>query len=152
MRSPERIARAQPRLQFVARRGVSLRYVKAAPFVYWRFGVLVTARRAREGSSSESERGAGGAPGAHQWWKHSDRRGRGSGGGSEAENARGNQRLCERVRGGTPRVAAARPSRRAELARPGGRVPRVAAARRSRRAQPARSGGRVLSVAAAQGT
>ena len=27
------------------------------------------------------------------------------------ENARGNQRLCERVRGGTPRVAAARATR-----------------------------------------
>ena len=47
------------------------------------------------------------ARGAHRWFMHTDRRGRGSGGCCGAENARGSAE-AKRVRGGTPSVAAAR--------------------------------------------
>src|SRR5882724_3320217 len=81
--------------------------------------VLVTARRARAGSSSESERGAGGAPqraGAQRQSPRGSpvvmaRRTPRPGRKLRSSEARGNQRLGERVRGGTPRVAAARPPR-----------------------------------------
>jgi hypothetical protein len=82
---------------------------------------LVTARRAREWSSEESERGAGGPPsgqarsavarGARRWLQHNDCRGRGPGGDCEAVNARGNSAYASGSEEEPTSVAAARGTR-----------------------------------------